>query len=208
MPQRAWTADQTESAAVRPVQGLNVLRIYGAGNDSFVDFDHQAHVERQTKLIPTKYATEQDMCVRCHHLSNWEIDGVSEPDIHGSSKSEIDGASESETGFGPASCGACHSDVYNPTSIFDHELHEELVEPGGNGSCDKCHEGGHSADTAIQCVECHKNMGPGEDGRSFDYTAPSYEDAMHGLCIECHEAEAQKLNKPLLPSCVTCHHED
>jgi cytochrome c553 len=51
-------------------------------------------------------------------------------------------------------------------------------------------------------------MGPGKDGQAFDYTAPSYEDAMHGLCIKCHEAEAQKLNKPLLPSCVTCHQED
>jgi Ni/Fe-hydrogenase subunit HybB-like protein len=200
MPQRAWTADQTERAAVRPVQGLNVLRISGSGNEGFVDFDHEAHVERQGELVPTEYATEQDMCVRCHHLSNWEIDGVSEP--------EIDGASESETGFGPPSCGACHSDTYSPTSTFDHDLHEELVEPGGNKSCDKCHEGGHSADTAVQCVECHKNMGPSEDGRPFDYVARSYVDAMHGLCIECHEAEAQKLDKPLLPSCVICHGED
>jgi cytochrome c553 len=51
-------------------------------------------------------------------------------------------------------------------------------------------------------------MGPDEDGQPFDYIAPSYEDAMHGSCIECHEAEAQKLNEPLLPSCATCHYED
>jgi hypothetical protein len=191
MPQRAWTADHTESAPVRPVQGLNVLRIYAADNKAFVDFDHEDHVELLGEHIPTEYATEQDMCVSCHHLS-----------------SDIGSAGESEAAGGPPSCGACHSDMYSPTSTFDHELHVDLVEPGGNKSCDKCHEGGHSADTAVQCVECHENMGPGEDGQPFDYIAPSYEDAMHGLCIECHEAEAQKLNQPLLPSCATCHHED
>jgi Ni/Fe-hydrogenase subunit HybB-like protein len=191
MPQRALTADQIKSAPVRPVTGLNVLRIYGSDNNTFVDFDHQAHVDRLEKLVPTEYATEQDMCVSCHHLS-----------------SEIDDAGTQETDSAPPSCGACHSDVYSPTSIFDHELHQTLVEPGGNQSCDKCHEGGHSASTAVACVQCHETMGPGEDGQPFDYIAPSYEDAMHGLCIKCHEAEAQKLNKPLLPSCVTCHGED
>jgi Ni/Fe-hydrogenase subunit HybB-like protein len=191
MPQRAWTADHTESAPVRPVQGLNVLRIYAADNEASVDFDHEAHVELLRERTPTEYATEQDMCVSCHHLS-----------------SDIGSAGESEAAGGPPSCGACHSDMYSPTSTFDHELHVDLVEPGGNKSCDRCHEGGHSADTAVQCVECHENMGPGEDGQPFDYIAPSYEDAMHGLCIECHEAEAQKLNQPLLPSCATCHHED
>jgi Ni/Fe-hydrogenase subunit HybB-like protein len=192
MPGRAWGGDQTKSAPVRPVQGLNVMRIYGGDNETFVDFDHQAHVELLRELIPAEYATEQDMCVSCHHLSDWEIEG----------------ASQSETGFGPASCGTCHSDVYNSTSTFDHERHVELVEPGGNESCDECHEGGHSASTAIDCVACHGNMGPDENGQPFDYIAPSYEDAMHGSCISCHEAEAEKLNEPLLPSCVTCHDQD
>jgi Ni/Fe-hydrogenase subunit HybB-like protein len=192
MPERAWSSDQTRSAPVRPVQGLNVMRIYGGDSETFVDFDHQAHVERQRKLIPAEYASEQDMCVRCHHLGNWQIEGVS----------------ESEIGFGPTSCGACHSDVYNPKSTFDHEFHVEQVEPSGNQSCDECHEGGHSASTATECVECHTNMGPGEDGQPFDYIAPSYEDAMHGSCIGCHEAEAERLNEPLLPSCATCHNQD
>ncbi len=192
MPGRAWGGDQTKSAPVRPVQGLNVMRIYGGDNEAFVDFDHQAHVELLSKLIPSEYATEQDMCVRCHHLSNWEIEGMS----------------ESEAGFGPTSCGACHSDVYSPTSTFDHEFHVEQVEPSGNESCDECHEGGHSASTAVECVECHTNMGPDEDGQPFDYIAPSYEDAMHGSCMECHEDEAERLNKPELPYCTTCHYED
>lgn len=191
IPQRAWTASHTISVPVMPVQGLNVLRIDGNRAQGFVDFDHKAHQERQGKLIPTTYATEQDMCVRCHHLSNWETVGVSKPPING----------------GLPSCRECHSDMYNPTSAFDHQLHVALVEPGGNQSCDECHTGGHSASTAVQCVECHKNMGLSRDGKPFDYTAPSYVDAMHGLCIECHEAEAPKLNEPLLPSCATCHND-
>jgi Ni/Fe-hydrogenase subunit HybB-like protein len=192
MPGRAWGGDQTKSAPVKPVQGLNVMRIYGGDNQTYVDFDHQAHVDRLRKLIPEEYATEQDMCVSCHHLSDWQTDATG----------------ISDSGLGPPSCGTCHSDVYNSTSTFDHALHVEVVEPGGNNSCDECHEGGHSASTAVDCVECHENMGPDENGQPFDYIAPSYMDAMHGSCISCHEAEAQTLNEPLLASCATCHSQD
>jgi hypothetical protein len=199
MPQRAWTADEVKPAPVMPVQGLNVLRIYGSDNTHFVDFDHKAEVERLEKLIPAEYPTEQDMCVSCHHMSNWELKEGTEPAAITATGSPSPG--------GPPSCRECHSDVYSPTSTFDHQFHVATVEPGGNQSCDKCHEGGHSASTAVQCVECHKNMGPNKDGQPFNYVAPSYEDAMHGLCIKCHEAEAERLNKPELASCATCHHQ-
>ena len=208
MPQRAWTANLTKAAPVMPVQGLNVLRIDGNRANGFVEFDHRNVVEHLRKLIPTEYATEEDMCIRCHHLSKWEVVDVSEPEADGVRISEIDRVSSSEIIGGPPSCWRCHSDMYSPTSTFDHELHVARVEPGGNRSCDRCHKGGHSASTAIQCVECHKNMGPSQDGQPFNYVAPSYKDAMHGLCIECHEAEAQKLSKPEFAACITCHYEE
>ena len=97
---------------------------------------------------------------------------------------------------GLPSCTGCHSDMYSPASIFDHDLHIKLVQPGGNRSCAQCHVGGHSASTAVSCSDCHANMCTSADGKPFNYIAPSYVDAMHGLCIDCHEAEADKVGKP------------
>jgi hypothetical protein len=163
-------------------QGWNVLRIDGNHSGDFVNFDHQAHQDRLSKLIPTVYATEQDMCVECHHLSKPENGG-------------------------PTACAECHSDMYQTTSIFNHSLHQANVAPGGNQSCAVCHQGGHSASTAVACVQCHSEMGPAKDGTAFSYIAPSYKDAMHGLCIGCHEQEAQKLGKPEIAYCGECHNQ-
>ncbi len=200
IPERAWTADQTPAVPVMPVQGLNVLRIDGNRAGAFAYFSHKSHEERQGKLIGTTYATEQDMCVRCHHLSDWEMSGAGATVTSQSIRAEVAG--------GLSSCRGCHSDMYNPTSAFDHDLHLTLVQPGGNQSCAQCHTGGHSASTAVPCATCHTNMGPGADGKAFSYFAPSYVDAMHGLCIDCHETESQKTSNPLLGSCVTCHHQE
>ncbi len=197
MPQRAWTADQTAAAPVQPVRGLNVLQINGDGDSAFVSFDHQAHVDLLKDGDSAVSATEQDACTVCHHLSDGAVS------VAGQTQSNL--AAEPQPAAGPPSCGECHSDLNSPTSILNHDFHVAVVVPGGNQSCDVCHEGGHSASTAVQCVECHTNMCPSEDGAPFNYMAPSYVDAMHDLCIGCHETEAQKLNKPRLPSCATCH---
>jgi hypothetical protein len=33
----------------------------------------------------------------------------------------------------------------------------------------------------------------------------SYVAAMHKNCVECHEKEAEKADRPELPECSTCH---
>lgn len=205
MPARVWTADQTRPVLAAPVQGLTVLRLAGADDKSFVEFDHQAHADRLKKLIPSEYATELAVCVSCHHLSDWGTVGTGDPQSAEASKPAASETSGWESAGGPPSCRSCHSAMYSPASSFNHQLHVTVVVPGGNQSCEKCHQGGHSASTAVQCVQCHKNMGPNADGQPFNYIAPSYVDAMHGLCIRCHETEAQKLDKPQLPACSTCH---
>jgi len=45
-----------------------------------------------------------------------------------------------------------------------------------------------------------------EEGQTtFSMLAPSYKDAMHGRCLNCHEEQAQEQNKPELALCSTCH---
>jgi Ni/Fe-hydrogenase subunit HybB-like protein len=200
MPERAWTASETQVAPVLPPQGLNVLRIDGNRAGNYVDFDHKAHQERLEKRIPTKYTSEEAMCVSCHHLSDWKMVSTSTSPSVGTSASPSVG--------GLPACRDCHADMYNPASAFDHELHVTLVAPGGNQSCDQCHTGGHSASTAATCSQCHQNMVQGKDGKPFTYMAPSYVDAMHGQCIACHETEAAAAKKPLLAECATCHNQN
>jgi hypothetical protein len=44
------------------------------------------------------------------------------------------------------------------------------------------------------------------DGQTmFNMLAPSYQDAMHGRCLDCHEEEAAEQDKPELVLCSTCH---
>jgi hypothetical protein len=35
--------------------------------------------------------------------------------------------------------------------------------------------------------------------------APSYQEIMHGRCLDCHEEQALEQDKPELALCSTCH---
>lgn len=204
LPTRIVTGSQKQSVTVQAAQGWNVLTIDGNGANEAVSFDHAAHQQRQGKLIGTKYATEQDMCMRCHHLGKPPVGG-------------------------PTACSECHSEMYLTVSIFDHDLHEEKVDvttmecsschedkQDQEGSfhsqpCVACHKGGHTTETVyVECVDCHEEdmAGLTKYGTDFDYAAaPSYKDAMHGLCIECHEDVAETKGDPTFAYCGTCHYE-
>ena len=114
------------------------------------------------------------------------------------------------------SCFECHTDMYEPTSVFDHDVHTERL--GGNEACVQCHRGTDevkSYDTVTECSECHGNE---VAARAFISQpeprwgeAVGYMDAMHSLCVECHEREA--LTSPSaspenLDRCMTCHDVD
>jgi Ni/Fe-hydrogenase subunit HybB-like protein len=100
-------------------------------------------------------------------------------------------------------CWECHRDMFLPTSIFDHALHQAAL--GGNSSCGLCHIGEHTPDTAKPCAECHDTMAPQAGETSFNYLATGYQEAMHGTCLACHEQEAQEQDRPELGRCPTCH---
>lgn len=126
-------------------------------------------------------------CARCHHLQN---------------------PGERATG-----CARCHRDMYEPTSIFDHRLHESQL--GRGQGCASCHvDPGAVKDAAHTkaCLDCHKHMLPQSATLKPRQAprlglAPNYVTAMHGLCISCHEERAKdaRVNKPNLGQCGTCH---
>jgi hypothetical protein len=100
-------------------------------------------------------------------------------------------------------CSECHADYYEPQSIFDHTQHQQVL--GGNASCVECHTQEHTHQTAEICQDCHETMTAREGQPSFNSLAPSYLDAMHGRCLECHQQEAGKQERPELALCSTCH---
>ncbi len=106
--------------------------------------------------------------------------------------------------------------MFDPTSVFDHELH--VIGLGGNQGCAECHVGGvevKSYETITECSDCHRaeiaDRAFIEAPEAHWGEAVGYVDAMHSLCVECHEREAttpsgehpEELNR-----CMTCHDVD
>ncbi|HUZ45690.1 MAG TPA: Ni/Fe-hydrogenase cytochrome b subunit [Terriglobia bacterium] len=103
-------------------------------------------------------------------------------------------------------CYECHRDMYLPTDSFRHDWHASPS--GANLACVECHARGYARTSAHvkPCVDCHKHLVPaGATIKIKTYTAPSYVDAMHQLCIGCHAKVALKENKPEVARCVECH---
>jgi hypothetical protein len=158
-----------------------LLLIDGNRNGPSVLFDHAAHVER---------LGADTSCVTCHHMSL---------------------PLERNT-----PCAACHRDMYDTTSVFEHDAHVEALD--GNAGCVQCHDGTaqvKSYETATACAECHENEvhssriieSPHDRWRA----AVSYTDAMHGLCVTCHQKtlEEDPAGHPEgLNECRACHDAD
>jgi Ni/Fe-hydrogenase subunit HybB-like protein len=111
-------------------------------------------------------------------------------------------------------CAACHKDVYLPADIFDHELHKERL--GQNAGCAECHVDSSkpkTRNTAKPCQTCHESMRAPDSFVQRTAASPgdfaaSYMDAMHGLCVNCHEKEAEMPEtRDDLGLCATCHTE-
>jgi Ni/Fe-hydrogenase subunit HybB-like protein len=185
---------EAPASPVSAAGGWERLHIDGNKTGYTVNFPHLDHQERFAEDVgridnPTgtglQYAgrngiptyAETNECRVCHHLDLPEDEATA--------------------------CWECHADFHQPVQIFDHSLHQQ--EHGGNESCLECHEQEHAQLTAEICQDCHEAMVP-EDGQAiFNMIAPSYEDAMHGRCLDCHEDQAVEQVKPELALCSTCH---
>lgn len=125
--------------------------------------------------------TSKDSCAICHHM-NMPLDKKS-------------------------GCWECHQHMYSATDVFNHDWHSSSA--GSNISCRRCHPVGErrQATTAAGCEECHLDLIPHAARIVVDnYAAPSYTDAMHRLCIDCHKKKAAEMpEKSSLAVCTGCH---
>ena len=178
---------ESSSTTVRPPLAKDaereVLRLDGDRSGVVAIFPHADHKER---------LGGEASCVICHHINL--------PHDHSSA------------------CSSCHRDMYQPTRMFDHFAHMDAVANeeglsgwyGFNQSCSFCHTDGRprSADSAKECFECHKDdmWLTGKPDEKLELAAArSYQDAMHTVCVDCHEKEAGRVNRPGLQDCSTCH---
>ncbi len=142
--------------------------------------------------VAFKHKFHEDLgydCARCHHMN---LPG------------------DKTTG-----CFECHSEMYTEGDAFNHNWHSS--KEGANRKCNECHEEGKykckaSAMKKVgDCTPCHKDVIP--DNAPFkikNYITPSYTDALHAMCIGCHEEKlasdtALQARKPNLALCVNCH---
>ncbi len=108
-------------------------------------------------------------------------------------------------------CVVCHQKMFLPANIFSHEAHVAAL--NGKASCASCHgeaEPVKVAPLSKKCFDCHEKdfMAQNPAVKVFDSKwAPSYKDAMHKMCIPCHEEKAKdaKANNPNLGRCGACH---
>ncbi len=165
-------------ATVNP-EPVDVMVIDGNRNWRFVPFTHTYH---------TEVLGGRESCRLCHH-QDLPFDQNS-------------------------ACYQCHTDMYETTDIFDHIVH--IYKLGGNESCIVCHPRGvepKSRETARPCWQCHGDMVvkgsivPASPGGLVGF-APGYMEAMHGLCIRCHEQKSKERPEVFgehFGRCDVCH---
>jgi hypothetical protein len=176
-----------EDAAPAGAQRVPLLMIDGNRDGRLVLFPHDYHVE---KVMENQKVTERETCATCHHF-NLPFDKNT-------------------------SCSACHRDMYISSDIFDHAFHVNKL--GGNEGCTKCHQDPTEAktrSTALDCAECHQDMmvagslvASPDDGMTG--SVGGYMEAMHGLCITCHERKVKEDPErygPHFADCANCHRD-
>ncbi len=164
----------------RGVEKVPVTEARG-GDTLFIDGN------RDTYGVPFKHQMHinvlggQSSCVECHHM-NMPMDKQS-------------------------GCYNCHMYMYEEADAFKHDWHASPN--GGNIKCFECHAQGQAktAESAKDCSNCHNDLYPANATIEVnDHMAPSYADAMHGLCLDCHQKRALELtDKEDLDICSACH---
>ncbi len=168
----------SDPAAQNPgAEARLVLLIDGNRRDRVVLFDHAEHSRR---------LGEQDSCGTCHHLNR-----------------PLDRAT---------SCSVCHRSMRGEPHPFGHADHVAAL--NGNASCRECHATSDALAEGVAtkpCRGCHAPEG-GEAKlkwpvRESVVPVPSYELALHTLCIRCHVSVEvrERREQPSLTLCTNCH---
>lgn len=115
-----------------------------------------------------------------------------------------------------SACSQCHRDMYVETDTFVHATH--TAELGDNASCVRCHDEPariKSRDATTGCLDCHTGMVAAESRiqlpeKGMTGFATGYMDAMHGLCIKCHEEKVEQEPATYgaeFARCTSCHRD-
>jgi Ni/Fe-hydrogenase subunit HybB-like protein len=185
----------TPATPVSAATGWETLHIDGNKSAYVVNFPHLEHQERLADEV-SQISNSTDFTLRTANVSriaNPTYDDTACQVCH-----HLDMPEDQAT-----ACWECHTDFHQAASIFDHSSHQSAL--GGNESCQECHEKEHVKLTSEICQDCHESMVPVEGHAAFDILAPSYQDAMHGRCLDCHEKQALEQDRPELALCSTCH---
>jgi Ni/Fe-hydrogenase subunit HybB-like protein len=181
VPGRKFSVPLHENRDTVDGEAFFALMIDGNRDGDYVIFNHDLHIDNQ--------GGRNDSCVSCHHMQN-----------------PYEEASE---------CSSCHSDMYLEVDIFNHSYHME--KKGGNDGCIECHTdplADKLRDNAKPCGDCHETMRPGgtlveiAEGEQTSLAA-AYMDAMHEMCVGCHESKKNELEVPNedFDRCTNCHRD-
>jgi hypothetical protein len=163
------------------------FRLDANRNGMAVAFDHAKHEKDFQEVYG--FATVEETCVKCHHLSL---------------------PADSNT-----SCRRCHLDFELPTPMFRPENHVARFETEEDRRAFAAVDLHDRKATWEACMGCHKENMAGlaaYESRGFDFRAPGYKDAMHGSCLECHRLrEQEKGEDPAIATsrgnCLFCHRD-
>jgi len=163
----------------------SILRIDANRGKMSVVFPHRDHQQRLGK---------EAACHHCHHLAL--------PGDHSTP------------------CSRCHRDMERATDIFKPDDHLDALAKRErlqgwvpqNYACSLCHDPlrAKSASSVKPCLECHRqNMKPTREpeGSQDLRWASGFRPAMHTTCIERHEKERSRVNRPALADCSNCHEQ-
>jgi Ni/Fe-hydrogenase subunit HybB-like protein len=183
---------QPVNPAVIATDELRTQFVLDANRNGMVAaFDHKKHQEDFLKVY--EYATVEETCIKCHHLSY---------------------PADNNT-----SCRRCHLDMEIATPMFQFALHEERFETEFETEEDRreflAADLSDRREAYGACVKCHGENMVGlvsYEKKGFDHRAPGYKDAMHGSCLECHRLrEQEKKEDPASPTsrgnCLFCHRD-
>jgi Ni/Fe-hydrogenase subunit HybB-like protein len=169
------------------VEGKGIERIKPqkarGGEVLFVDGNRDGFGTNFKHDMHIKLLGEKESCVKCHHM-NMPRDRQS-------------------------GCWECHDSMYAQADTFNHDWHSGPE--GANIGCNDCHreDEERTKETAKKCADCHADLFADADGKATvfeSHIAPSYVDAMHRQCIDCHrDRAALDPAKERLTLCPTCH---
>lgn len=169
-----------EQINVKRARGGDTLTIDGNRDGYAVAFKHEFH--KQAGIS----------CASCHHMN--------------------------KPGDEATGCYECHTGMYTEGDAFGHDWHASGM--GANKNCFECHDESVSKGKGFiksinnsydLCKECHEGMFSTESAIEYpSFKTASYTNAMHGLCIKCHENSLNanpelKARKPQLAQCSNCH---